>query len=221
MVKLFRRCDMFRGETSWRNPDLLVEYVDGKIEIIEIKPEEMLKDEAVRTQIRESKIFADNNGYGYKIWSEANSGLKGEKEIINWAKEYLKINYNDTKFAEYQKINRQRTSKKHYDEKIKTNIIPIDCKYCNKIHTVLRKTYEAAIKNKGSWICEAEAGYIGGSSPKPTLRKVNPHALDGKKQCMGKCGLVLLFECFSPDSSRRDGYCDKCRKCRRKKNEEL
>jgi len=220
-VKSFRRCDIFRGEVSWRNPDLLVEYIDGRIEIIEVKPEDMLTDETVQKQIEESKIFADKSGFGYRTWSEIDSGFTNEKEIINWAKEYLKINYNDVKFEEHQKSNRKRISKKHYDKKIKPDTIEHDCLYCNVVHTVLKKTYEAAIEKKGKWICEAEAGHIGGSKPKTSLIKENPYAAEGKKQCIGKeCGQILKFEFFGVDKGRRDGYASKCKECRRKEANE-
>jgi len=49
---------------------------------------------------------------------------------------------------------------------------------------------------------------------KPHIRKSNPHAADGKKECLG-CKQVLSFDNFGTDKGRADGYASKCKECRR------
>jgi hypothetical protein len=64
-------------------------------------------------------------------------------------------------------------------------------------------------------ICEREGGHIAGSRPKPHLRKANPHAASGCKECLG-CKQILSFDNFGTDKGRADGYASKCKECRRK-----
>ena len=52
------------------------------------------------------------------------------------------------------------------------------------------------------------------SRPKPHLKKVNPYATEGKKECLG-CRQVLPYDNFGTDKGRADGYASKCKECRR------
>jgi hypothetical protein len=134
------------------------------------------------------------------------------------ADEYCKKNF-EIDFASYRKENIQKKSKKHYDTKIAIDKVEVFCEYCQETHYPLRKTYEANIaRNNGKYICEKHGGFISGSKPKLKLRKVNPYAAEGKKQCNGiDCKQVKPFEEFDLDSSKIDGRTTLCKTCRRKK----
>ena len=109
------------------------------------------------------------------------------------------------------------------NEKTVGDTVEVYCEYCKITHYVTRKNYERNIKRNvpiyGRYICGKEGGSISGSLPKPHLIKDNPYADEGKKQCNG-CGEILLFECFSPDKTKKDGYCTRCKTCRAEKNKE-
>jgi hypothetical protein len=209
-VASYRRCEVFFSGTGWRNPDLLVTYTDGTTEIIEIKPKSWLTYEAVKQQIQDSEKFCRDNGHKFRVWSEADSGLSGEKEIIAWAREFLR-DKGDPQFAERKKANDRRKAAKHYRNKVATDTVTLFCKYCNEVHTPLRLTHDKNIERNGCYICEKEGGHIAGSKPKK--KKVNPYAAEGKKQC-NKCQGVLLLEEFGDDKTKSDGKATRCKKCR-------
>ncbi len=222
-IKSYRRHRAIIINGKARSPDLLVEYVDGGLGIIEIKPKNRLSESDVVDQINDSQLFAQQNGYFFKVWTEDDSGLKNDYAIIKWAKEYLATHQNDTKYAELQQENSRLKAKKHYDEKVSQNKVDVHCLYCSAkegtevIHSVLRVNYDKNMKNNfekyGHYICEKEGGHIAGSKPKTSLIKENPYAADGKKQCTG-CKGIKLFEEFGLDKSRRDGYANNCKVCR-------
>ena len=109
-------------------------------------------------------------------------------------------------------MNRRR-AKKHYDEKIATDTDLIFCPYCDDFHTPLRLTHDKNVARNGRYICEREGGHIAGSKPKPSLKKVNPYADEGMKECV-KCYRVLPFDEFHLDRTRPDGRCGRCKGCR-------
>lgn len=107
--------------------------------------------------------------------------------------------------------------KNYYQKHIATDQITVYCEFCKLEHTALRLTYDKNIARNGRYICEKEGGHIVGSKPKLSLRKENPYAIEGKKECNG-CKDVKLFEEFSPDRTKRDGLCTVCKLCRSAKN---
>lgn len=107
-------------------------------------------------------------------------------------------------------------SRAYYHKHIANDKVEVYCDFCKKMHNPLRLTYEKNINENGTYICERKGGHIAGSKPKLHLRKDNPYASEGKKQCK-KCEQIKLFEDFSPDNSRRDGYCSMCKVCRSEK----
>jgi hypothetical protein len=216
LVKNFDRAESFKdSQGKWRNPDLNITYTNDTKELIEIKPFARLSEVEVIKQIEETKKYADNNGFAFKLWTESDSLLKDERAIIKWAKYYIAETTGNTDWIEKQKFNDKKKAKKHYDSKIATDLITFKCKFCNEeIHSVLRKNYDSNIKRNSRYICEREGGHISGSKPKLTLRKENPYAELGQKQCT-KCKRILpIKDCFSPDKSRRDGYSSQCKECR-------
>lgn len=106
--------------------------------------------------------------------------------------------------------------KTYYQKHFANDKVEVPCSFCNEVHIALRLTYEKNIARNGRYICEREGGHIAGSKPKLTLRKENPYESEGKKEC-NKCKEVKLFEQFSPDKSKRDGYCNMCKPCRSNK----
>ena len=122
------------------------------------------------------------------------------------------------KEAKEQKHREQSAArmKGYYQRHFANDKVEVSCAFCNEVHHPLRLTYEKNIARNGRYICEREGGHIAGSKPKLALRKENPYASEGKKEC-NKCRVVKLFEEFSPDKSKRDGYCTMCKPCRSEK----
>ena len=108
--------------------------------------------------------------------------------------------------------------RRYYDRNIANDKVTVFCAFCNEEHEALRVTHDRNVARNGRYICEREGGHIAGSKPKTHLIKENPYAAEGKKKCAGACGEILLFESFSPDNSKRDGYCSVCKSCRAAKN---
>ncbi len=213
-VASFSRANTFIDrDKRYRNPDLLVNYIDGKVEIIEVKAEKVLANHIeVQKQVEETRNYCLLNNIAFRVWSESNSGLKDEKSIINWAKIYIAKSTGNTEWIDKRREMDKKKAKKHYDAKIATNKVEIFCKYCQINHNPLRLTYDKNIERNGRYVCEKEGGHISGSKPKK--KKENPYAFEGKKQCTGKCGLILEFNNFSPDKSRSDGLSSRCKSCR-------
>jgi GNAT superfamily N-acetyltransferase len=99
----------------------------------------------------------------------------------------------------------------YYHRHIATDKVEVFCDYCQETHTPLRLTHDKNLARNGRYICEREGGHIAGSKPKK--KKENPYAADGKKECT-RCKCVKTYAEFSPDSSRRDGLCSRCKECR-------
>lgn len=213
-VKYYKRAETFLdSDKRNRNPDIHVEYMDGSIEILEVKPERRFQEEdSVKKQIDESIKYCTQKGYNFSVWSEKDSGLTNEHSIINWARKFIAETTGNTDWLEKQKQNNRKKAKKHYDDVIAKNTVAVWCDYCKETHQPLRLTYEKNIaRNNGQYICEKHGGFIAGSKPKK--KKDNPHAAEGKKQC-SKCKEVKLFNEFGIDKGRPDGYATRCKICR-------
>jgi hypothetical protein len=212
-VKFYRRGDVFIDMSNGsRNPDLHVEYVDGIVEILEVKPERRFaKESAVQQQIQETQIYADQKGYRFSVWSEKDSGLRNDRAIINWAKMFIAETTGNTEWIERQKENDRKKAIRHYYKVIAQDKVTVWCDYCGENHEALRLTHDKNLARNGRYICEREGGHIAGSKPKK--KKVNPYAAEGKKECV-RCHEVKLFEEFGVDGSRSDGYACRCRQCR-------
>lgn len=191
--------------------DFLVKYKNGNKRIIEVKPARRICQ--FTEQLEDNRTFASKMGYDFVIWTEKELGFANERDATAWADEYLsKIDKVD--YVTIRKGRANERSKKSYRKNVATDKVEVFCEYCKTNHTPLRLTYEKNIaKNNGKYICEALGGHLAGSKPKLALRKDNPYASEGKKQCTA-CKEIKSFELFSPDKSRRDGYCSKCKECR-------
>ena len=193
--------------------DFLVTLRNGDKKIIEVKPKKRLGQFA--EQIKDNRDYAASKGWLFELWTEEELGFKDSKQITKWADEFIK----ERTGIDYSEVRRQKTnlkSKRHYRSKIANDKVEVFCTFCNEQHSPLRLTYEKNIARNGRYICEREGGHIAGSKPKLALRKDNPYASEGKKEC-NKCGEVKLFEQFSPDKSKGDGYCTMCKPCRSEK----
>lgn len=191
--------------------DIEVEYKDKK-KIIEIKPEKWLEDQVVKAKIAAAKNYAEENNIEFEVWTETKlfGPIYNKNQIINF------ISTLDENYNEKIKEQANERSKKYYDTIIAQDKVEIFCEFCQGNHNPLKLTYEKNIKRNGRYICEKEGGNIAGSRPKLHLIKENQFAADGKKQCT-ECKEILFFENFGLDKSRRDGYANKCKKCRSKK----
>lgn len=191
--------------------DIIVYYKDGRIEILEVKPVSRLNEDAVQLQIQDSRDFALANKMEFSIWTEDFSGFRNEKEIIRWAEKYVLDNLQGIDFAAIRRNGKNEVQKRYYANNIKDNKVEIYCGYCDCKHEIMKATYEGNLKrNNGRYICHNENAH----KPKPKKKKVNPYESEGKKQCL-KCEQIKLFEAFSTDPSRSDGYCSNCKECRK------
>jgi ribosomal protein S27AE len=68
------------------------------------------------------------------------------------------------------------------------------------------------MERNGKYICERLGGHLAGQKPKDHLKKANPYAAEGKKQC-SKCGGVFLIDLFDIRRASWDGRSSKCKKC--------
>ena len=213
-VVSYERGECFEDSKGrFRNPDFMVSFKDGSSSIYEVKPKSRLSEPDIVEQIEESKRHSDSNGFGFKVWTEDDSGFEDPSRLVDWAKKFL-AERGDPKWLEDKRKSGSRRSKKHYQAHIATDKVQVFCEYCKATHEALRLTYDKNIARNGRYICEREGGHISGSRPKPHLRKANPHAASGCKECLG-CGQVLSFSEYGADKSRADGYASKCKECRR------
>ena len=188
----------------------------GRKKIIEVKPKGRLKEEAVQKQINDTALYAKNNNYEFEVWTEEQSELASEREIIKWAKSYLKINYGDEEFDKIQKQKAIERTKKHYNKHIKNNKITVFCEFCQEDHTIMQLSYDQNIEKNGRFICIKENGSIVGKRAK--THRYNPYEKDRMKQCANPdCKQIKPFSEFNLDKSRRDGYASRCKVCRSKK----
>ena len=208
----FRRCDTFKGAERWRNPDLWVDFVDGRSEVWEVKPEAMLVNAEVQLQVAESLKFATERAVVFRVWTEKDSGLKGEHEIIDWAREYAAKACGDPSYLERQKEGRKRIRERYYERHFTNDKVEVWCEFCQANHTALRKTYEKNIARNGEYVCERYGGHLAGKKPKLALRKTNPYAGDGKKQC-SQCKEVLELSQFGMRKASWDGRSVACNGC--------
>ena len=196
--------------------DFLIHYWDSKILSVEVKPKDRLTEQVNIIQIADSRLNAERNGWEFDVYTEDYFGMT-YKEIRDWADRFRATLDGIDRVAHRRKKNVER-SMRHYQKHIATDQEIAFCEFCDDFHVVLRKTFEANIARNGRYICEKEGGHIAGSKPKLTLRKINPYAAEGKKECTNKDAHdePLPFSAFSPDPSRRDGLCSCCKECRAK-----
>ena len=211
-VKGYRRCEAFEAAGGWRNPDLWIDFSDGHSEIWEIKPKEMLVLPAVIQQIEDSRGYASARSAGFRVWTENDSGLDGERKIIAWAKEYLRAEQGDDYYLNKTRETNRRKRKVFYQKHIANNKIDVVCDYCHVTHTVLKMSYEKNVRKNGKYVCMWLGGHLSGKKPKLSLRKENPYLSDGKKEC-SCCRRVLELGAFHVRRASRDGLCATCKKC--------
>jgi hypothetical protein len=212
-VKAMQRCEAFQAfGGNWRNPDLRVTFVDGHSEIWEVKPFAFLEQPAVQAQIADTMAYASGLGVPVRVWTERNSTLGGERQIMAWARAYLSEQQGDESYEERQKVMRKALRERHY-KKEQAASVTVHCAYCGKDHVVLPRTYARNIaRHDGVYVCEAMAGSIGGRKPKDHLKKTNPYAAEGKKQC-SRCGQVVPMEQFDRRTKSWDGLGSACKTC--------
>lgn len=210
-VDTFATQIIFYIDAKKRFIDFLVKRTDGSIDLIEVKP--FMRLVSFKSQLDDNEEYARKMGWNFKIWTETDLGFQNDYEATKWADEFLST-IKPVDFVEQRKIFSRKKSKK-YRDKISADKIEIWCDFCKTTHAVRRVAFDANIARNGSYICEKHGGYIVGSKPKLSLRKENPYAAEGRKQC-NECKNIKLFEEFSPDKSKSDGYCTRCKTCRSK-----
>lgn len=200
----------FKIDGHGRCLDCLVTYKGGRKKAIEVKPKQRLDEFA--HQIDDSRRHALQNGWEFQVMTEDDLGMRYD-EIRRWADEY-RTNTTGIDYHAYREDVDRRKASKYYHSHIATDKVSVWCEYCGTTHEALRLTYDKNMARNGRYICEREGGHIAGSRPKPHLIKENPHAAEGKKECLG-CKQVLSYDNFGTDKARRDGYASKCKECRR------
>lgn len=188
--------------------DVLCEHQDGSMTLIEIKPQAFVENIVVKAKHEAAYAYAKENGIQFEIWTEIE--LFGPVFNSNKIQQFVS-NLDSIERQKIQKDKVNKKAKKHYDTKIATDTVEFFCDFCNETHIRQRKAYDRNVGENGRFICIKENGSITGVKPKK--KKFNPYAVDGKKQC-NKCKSILLFEEFSPDKTKTDGYSTRCKKCR-------
>jgi len=200
----------FNWEGRGRCLDCLVTFKDRRKKAIEVKPLDRVDE--FKEQISDSRMFSAKNGWDFEVYTETNFGMPYH-QIRNWADEYRQ-QLTGIDYTKHRKEMDSNKAKKYYDTHIATDKVSVFCEYCQVTHEALRLTHDKNIARNGRYVCEREGGHIAGSRPKPHLRKENPHAALGRKECLG-CKQVLPFSEYGADKSRADGYASKCKECRR------
>ncbi len=194
-----------------RSLDFLIEHLDGSKTAIEIKPKSRLAEQDNIDQINDSKNNAIKNGWNFEVWTEDKFNMTAA-ELRNWA-DIFRQTLDGIDYTEHRLKQNRAKAKRHYDNIISQDKTSLFCEFCKEVHNVLNVNYNKNIAKNGRYICEREGGHISGSRPKDHLKKSNPYAADGNKQCT-KCIRILPFDCFGSDKSRADGYSNKCKECR-------
>jgi hypothetical protein len=206
-VDLFETQIGFNWEGRGRCLDCLVTFKDGRKKAIEVKPSDRVEE--FKEQISDSRMFSAKNGWDFEVYTEVSFGMPYH-QIRNWADEYRQ-QITGIDYTKHRKEMDSNKAKKYYDTHIATDKVQVFCEYCQATHEALRLTHDKNIARNGRYICEREGGHIAGSRPKPHLRKENPHAAEGKKEC-NTCKSVLLLDSFSSGKS----ICKACRAARYK-----
>jgi hypothetical protein len=212
-VKTYETQIGYEWDGRGRCLDFLITYHDEKKLAVEVKPQSRLNEEEFIKQLYDSKAHAESKGWKFEVYTELTLGMTYQ-QIRNWADDYRKSITGVDYTAHRLEMDRKK-AKKHYDTKIAVNKVEVFCEYCKLDHTPLRLTYERNIERNGRYICEREGGSISGSKPKK--KKENPYAAEGKKLCIGPCGLLKLLDEFGDDKSRSDGKATRCKICRASK----
>lgn len=204
---------IFHSDYGKRYIDFLVKYNDDKYSIIEVKPFRRIED--CKNQIDDNIIYAKKNNWDFKIWSEKELGFTSEHFILKWAEQYLleNDNLNFSNIKETRRIKKNESAKKYYNTLLQ-NKISIYCDFCKDVHEVLKRSYDNNVKRNNTYICERYGGFLAGSKPKIKLIKNNPYENENKKQCTN-CKEIKDLSEFWKDKSRRDGYSNKCIKCKK------
>lgn len=182
-----------------RRIDFLVNYNNG-VKIIEVKPIRRLIN--FEQQLNDNKIYAEQQGYKFEIWTEKELGFTNEWYAKKWADEYLsKVEKIDLVKLRLERGNDR--SKKHYREKIIKNKIKYWCEHCQEFHEQLELTYERNKAKGNDPYCPIKSGKEVGKLP---YIDKNPYKDIGKKQC-NKCLKILPLDKFS----KGKGQCKTCR----------
>lgn len=186
-----------------RSLDFLVYYTDGRKKVIEVKPKKRINEEANALQLDDSEQYAEENGWGFEIWTEKELGITSWKIATQRADAYRKKHY-EIDYASYRAELDRKKGRRHYQTRIATDKVVIFCDFCNDYHTRLRKTYEKNVQKNGRYVCIRENGSVVGK--KPRKKRESPYGPD-KKRCTGPCDRVLPKESFSAGKT-------KCKECR-------
>jgi hypothetical protein len=214
-VRAFGRGAMFQTlRGRWRSPDLLVERGSGPRELWEVKPSSRVELPRERAQIADSAVYAATQGMIFRVWTERDSALGSDHRIAAWARTYLAECAGDLSVAVRHQATRKAIRTRHY-KKEQAASVTVHCAYCGCDHVVLPRTYARNVaRHDGAYVCEALAGHIGGSKPKDALRKVNPYAAEGRKEC-SMCHQVRPVADFQQRAKSWDGLSAACKPCLR------
>lgn len=189
--------------------DFVITDFCDKIKAVEVKPKNRLSEQDNIDQINDSKLYSEKMNWDFEVCTEDNLNMT-PIQIRDWADQLL-TELGEFDWVSHRKEFNKKKAKKHYDNVIAQDKIEIFCEFCKETHNPLRLTYDKNIARNGRYICEKEGGKIAGSKPKK--KKENPHAAEGKKQCLN-CLEIKLFEEFGIDKGKSDGYANRCKKCR-------
>lgn len=190
--------------------DFLINYKEEKLIAVTVLDSKRLGES--NEKIKNSEKYSLDNNWKHKIITEIDLGINSYETALSKVKDYCE-NHKNINEKTYLAIKNNERVKKYYHENKKYDKIDVYCNFCKNHHNIAKKQYERNVLKNGRFICIVENGSIVGKKPKKHLIKENIYAIEGKKECI-KCGSIKVFNEFSPDNSRRDGYSSVCKVCR-------
>src|SRR5262249_28871084 len=150
-VKTYRTCEQFYINGKTRYTDFVIEFLDGRIVLVETKPISRIEEFA--EQIQDNIKYSRIQGWDFDLWTEKDLGFKNDYEATKWADEYLS-SLDGIDYVALRKERNSEKTKKYYNTTIKPDTLDVDCEYCGVTHFgVLRKTYEENVKKHGFYVC--------------------------------------------------------------------
>jgi len=63
------------GNLRRYRPDILINYIDGSMSLVEIKPQWQMSDNKVKVKIAAGRKYASKKGWRFEVWTEKELGL--------------------------------------------------------------------------------------------------------------------------------------------------
>lgn len=118
--------------------DIEIEYVDGSMKWVEVKPAAWLEDDVVVAKLDAGDLYAHEAGVPFEIWTEVElfGPIYNEKHLRSFVDSLSKDDGDGRKEAAKRRV------KKYYRKHVATNKVTVHCEFCNADHEVLELNCE-------------------------------------------------------------------------------